>query len=76
MKVCGWSPGLTRDRCAGGGVVYTWGCGDIGQLGHGDTADVLSSQRVASLQRVVSIAAGYEHTLAVTGVCVYVCVCV
>ena len=78
VKVCGWSPGLTRDRFAGGGVVYTWGASDYGRLGHGDTIDVLSPQRVASLPRVVSIAAGFDHALAVTGVffCVRVCSCV
>ena len=70
-----WSPGLMRERVAGGGVVYTWGGGDNGRLGHGDTAHVLSPRRVASLRRVVSIAVGYEHALAVTGVCACVCAC-
>ena len=74
--MCGWSTELTNLPVAGGGVVYTWGAGRNGRLGHGDTADVLSPRRIASLQHVVSIAAGFEHTLAVTGVCVYVCVCV
>ena len=65
-----------RDLCAGGGVVYTWGWGENGQLGHGDAARVLSPQRVASLRRVVSIVAGHEHALAVTGVCMCVRTCV
>jgi alpha-tubulin suppressor-like RCC1 family protein len=57
-------------------VVYTWGNGTNGRLGHGTTANVLSPQCVSSLQRVVGIAAGQEHALALTGVCVCVCVCV
>ena len=67
---------LTNLPVAGSGVVYTWGRGANGRLGHGDDEDVLSPRRIASLQRVVGIAAGWEHALALTGVwgrCVCVC---
>jgi alpha-tubulin suppressor-like RCC1 family protein len=72
--VCGWSLGLTKDRFAGGGVVYTWGWGADGRLGHGNTANVLSPRRVSLLPRVVSIAAGFDHAIAMTGMCACVCV--
>jgi hypothetical protein len=55
--------------------LYTWGYGREGQLGHGTTANVLSPQPVTSLRHVVSIAAGYQHALALTGVFDYFCMC-
>jgi hypothetical protein len=55
--------------------VYTLGYGGDGRLGHGTRANVLSPQRISSLQRVVDIAAGYEHALALTGVCLCLCLC-
>ena len=46
------------------GVVYTWGSGKYGTLGHGDTRDRPSPTAVKSLSehRVVSASAGYGHS--------------
>lgn len=53
--------------CAGGSV-YTWGNGYYGCLGHGDTYDVLVPRKVISIRdtRVISLATGQFHCLAVT----------
>ena len=50
------------------GALWAWGGGDSGQLGHGDTQDQLVPRRVEALaaERVVHVAAGTLHTLAVT----------
>mmetsp|Transcript_18157 Transcript_18157/g.23892 ORF Transcript_18157/g.23892 Transcript_18157/m.23892 type:complete len:547 (+) Transcript_18157:211-1851(+) len=62
---CGWSHtvALTDD-----GKVYTWGNGDHGKLGHGDTLKVTTPRLVEPLQnmRVVKVASYNEHTAALT----------
>ncbi|EOD08802.1 hypothetical protein EMIHUDRAFT_358730 [Emiliania huxleyi CCMP1516] len=51
-----------------GGAVWSWGDGDYGQLGHGDTQDQLLPKRIEALagQRVIAVSAGYSHSLALT----------
>jgi len=60
----GWttSLALTADG------VWSWGQGGLGVLGHGDTQSQLLPQRLEALagQRVVAVAAGYFHFLALT----------
>ena len=50
------------------GVVYSFGDGKSGRLGHGDEEGLMVPQPVAALQgeRVSAIAAGGEHSLVVT----------
>ena len=50
------------------GLLYTWGEGDHGQLGHGDTQDIHTPKLVEALQamRVVGVAAGVFYGLART----------
>ena len=49
------------------GQVVSWGWGNDGQLGHGDTYDQTLPTRVQALagQRVTDVACGYYHTAAV-----------
>ena len=49
-------------------TVYTWGRGDEGSLGHGNTADSPIPKQVQALtgHRVLTVAAGLSHCLAVT----------
>ena len=52
----------------GGREVYTWGRGEDGRLGHGDGSDKPVPTLVAGPlrgRRVVSIAAGLIHSMAV-----------
>lgn len=51
-----------------GGAVYTWGCGEHGQLGHGNSKDrhspgLISAHSVGG-QRLVMVDCGYFHTAA------------
>ena len=48
------------------GEVWTFGCGEEGQLGHGDRANQLEPRRVAALegQRVAEARAGFFYTAA------------
>jgi alpha-tubulin suppressor-like RCC1 family protein len=48
--------------------VLSWGCGDHGQLGHGDEEDKELPTVIAGLQaqRMVQLAAGERHVLALT----------
>ena len=50
------------------GTLFSFGCGADGQLGHGDTAHQRRPKRVVALakERVVSVAAGNSHSLALT----------
>ena len=50
------------------GSVYTWGRGNYGQLGQGDEQDQHTPKQVEALRevRVVALAAGYAHGMAVT----------
>lgn len=49
-------------------VVYSWGWGDFGRLGHGDSSDLFIPQAIKTLQglRIKQIACGDSHCLAVT----------
>ncbi|KAK1258466.1 Ultraviolet-B receptor UVR8 [Acorus gramineus] len=51
-----------------GSQVYSWGWGDFGRLGHGNSSDVFSPQPVKALQniKIKQIACGDSHCLAVT----------
>uniref|UniRef100_A0A0E0DEH5 RCC1-like domain-containing protein n=1 Tax=Oryza meridionalis TaxID=40149 RepID=A0A0E0DEH5_9ORYZ len=48
--------------------VYSWGWGDFGRLGHGNSSDVFTPQPVKALQgiKIKQIACGDSHCLAVT----------
>jgi alpha-tubulin suppressor-like RCC1 family protein len=48
--------------------VYSWGWGDFGRLGHGNSSDVFTPQAVKALQglKIMQIACGDSHCLAVT----------
>ncbi|XP_064956129.1 ultraviolet-B receptor UVR8-like isoform X2 [Musa acuminata AAA Group] len=48
--------------------VYSWGWGDFGRLGHGNSSDVFSPQSIKALQglKIKQIACGDSHCLAVT----------
>lgn len=50
------------------GALYTWGSSPHGQLGHGDRATLSRRRRVVGLMlhRVVGVACGRAHTLALT----------
>lgn len=49
------------------GALYSWGCGNYGQLGHGDERNQRLPKRVEVLQeRVRSVAAGTVHSLAIS----------
>jgi len=51
-----------------GGAVWSWGSGDYGKLGHGDEQNQLLPKKVEALagRRVVAVAAGGLHSLAIT----------
>ncbi|PNX79082.1 putative E3 ubiquitin-protein ligase HERC1-like protein, partial [Trifolium pratense] len=48
--------------------VYSWGWGDFGRLGHGNSSDLFIPQPIRALQglRIKQIACGDSHCLAVT----------
>jgi hypothetical protein len=46
------------------GSVWAWGANEDGQLGDGTTTDRMTPVRVAKLDRIVAIAAGTYHNLA------------
>ena len=50
------------------GALFSFGCGGSGQLGRGDAVHQPQPKRVAALakERVVSVAAGNYHSLALT----------
>jgi len=49
------------------GLVYTWGQGRYGQLGHGDDADKIVPQPVNGIKgEVLTVSCGFKHTAAVT----------
>ena len=60
---CGWSHTVALSEDA---RVYTWGNGDHGKLGHGDTLKVTTPRLVDALreQRVCRVASYNEHTAA------------
>ena len=50
------------------GQCYSWGDGSLNRLGHGDTTPVQEPREISTLksQRIISAAAGEEHSAAVT----------
>ncbi|GMH78228.1 hypothetical protein TrST_g897 [Triparma strigata] len=62
---CGWSHSVALSGC---GKVFTWGNGDHGKLGHGNSSKVATPKQVEALAhlRVVKIASYNEHTAALT----------
>ncbi|KAE8810905.1 ultraviolet-B receptor UVR8-like [Hordeum vulgare] len=48
--------------------LYSWGWGDFGRLGHGNSSDVFNPQPIVALQgmKIKQIACGDSHCLAVT----------
>ena len=50
-----------------GGLLYTFGTGDGGKLGHGDTTSYVTPRLVESLASdiVIEVACGYWHTMAI-----------
>uniref|UniRef100_A0A453NK49 RCC1-like domain-containing protein n=3 Tax=Aegilops tauschii subsp. strangulata TaxID=200361 RepID=A0A453NK49_AEGTS len=48
--------------------LYSWGWGDFGRLGHGNSSDVFNPQPVVALQgmKIKQVACGDSHCLAVT----------
>ena len=68
--------GWTQIACGGwhtvglspNGEVFTWGCGENGQLGHGDRRHRNVPTKVESLSRETSVkvACGESHTAALT----------
>ena len=48
------------------GSVFTWGCGDDGQLGRGDTRSICEPHRITAFdgQRIATVECGSRHTLA------------
>lgn len=53
--------------CTDDGMLYTWGCGEDGQLGHGDVLNSIVPRMVKALRDkiTVQIQCGYYHTLAI-----------
>ena len=51
-----------------GGAVWSWGDGDYGQLGHGDTQRQLLPKKIEAFagQRVVAVSAGSSQSIAIT----------
>ncbi|XP_053991691.1 uncharacterized protein LOC128883402 isoform X2 [Hylaeus volcanicus] len=50
------------------GIVYTWGAGSYGRLGHGDDTDMHIPRKIESFggQSIVQVACGTFHTMAVS----------
>eukprot|EP01120_Amphizonella_sp_Union-15-10_P013512 TRINITY_DN6268_c0_g1_i1.p1 TRINITY_DN6268_c0_g1~~TRINITY_DN6268_c0_g1_i1.p1 ORF type:complete len:428 (-),score=47.27 TRINITY_DN6268_c0_g1_i1:55-1338(-) len=48
------------------GLLWTWGCGDNGRLGHGDSMPYQIPKAIESLRdyAIVSVACGWSHTVA------------
>ena len=66
-RVCSVAAGDTHSLAVtASGVIYSWGGGSYGKLGHGDYKNQLRPKRVEALQeRVCSVAACGAHSLAV-----------
>ena len=47
------------------GTAWAWGFNNVGQLGNGTQTDSNTPVQVSGLQGVVSVAAGFEHSLAI-----------
>ena len=55
------------DYFAASGKLFTCGWNNKGQLGVGDDSDKCKLQHVKSIPAVISVACGWNHTLAITG---------
>ena len=57
---------LNFDSLTGGNVVCSWGRGEDGQLGHGDTDDRLFPTKLSALdgQDIICVTCGADHTMA------------
>lgn len=64
FELCGY--GLILILFTAGNVVCSWGRGEDGQLGHGDTVDRLLPTQLSALdaQQIVSVVCGADHTIA------------
>jgi len=49
------------------GKIYTWGLGSAGQLGTGELLEELIPRSLNLPHKIVQIAAGVDHTLALSG---------
>ena len=58
---CGSFHTLALDENGG---VWTWGLGEYGQLGTGNTSNVLQPALVPSLKGIISLVSGRVHSLA------------
>lgn len=60
-----------RGRYTNEGILYTWGSGSFGKLGHGEPADESTPRRVVmegamgGTRKVTSVGCGFAHTVAV-----------
>jgi len=63
---CGWQHCLALSI---EGYLFSWGCGDDGQLGHGDDYDLSTPAEVKFFEKtqVTKIACGYSQSAAITG---------
>ena len=64
---CGYAHSVA---CTKEGDVYTWGCNEVGQLGHNHERNVLTPMQVKNLESaeyryVTSIECGHSHTLCI-----------
>eukprot|EP00747_Dinoflagellata_sp_TGD_P215221 gnl/TRDRNA2_/TRDRNA2_87937_c0_seq2.p1 gnl/TRDRNA2_/TRDRNA2_87937_c0~~gnl/TRDRNA2_/TRDRNA2_87937_c0_seq2.p1 ORF type:complete len:359 (-),score=23.74 gnl/TRDRNA2_/TRDRNA2_87937_c0_seq2:53-1129(-) len=69
VRICGIEAGADHSMAlAEDGAVYSWGCGRLGRLGHGDQLRQLYPRTVSALQsiRISYIAAGSMHSLALS----------
>ena len=56
---CGWQHTLALSDL---GMVYSWGNGDEGQLGHSGTKDFTSPKLIQGLSEVTYVSAGHSHS--------------
>jgi len=62
---CGWQHSLALSNT---GRLFSWGCGDEGQLGHGDNFELISPAEIKFFEKaqVTLIASGHSQSAAVT----------
>jgi alpha-tubulin suppressor-like RCC1 family protein len=67
---CGWQHTIALSA---DGRVFSWGYGEDGQLGHGDTNDYLQPTQIQGLARlsVTQVECGHSHSGAIAGGEVY-----